>query len=137
MKKLSITFMCILVLSGCNSGYTVKNIDSARHLNFSDTEEKYDYEDGYSWAEDEDTDNFDDCQSQFGSSEAENGCNDYVKDNHTGSDTFYGYRCTEDCSGHEAGYDWAERNGINDIYDCDGNSQSFIEGCQAYVEENY
>ncbi|MER9104451.1 hypothetical protein NKH95_10915 [Mesorhizobium sp. M0848] len=33
------------------------------------------------------------------------------------------------------GYDWAERNGISDANDCDGNSQSFNEGCQAYVEK--
>lgn len=28
--------------------------------------------------------------------------------------TFDGYDCTEDCSGHQAGYDWAEQNGISD-----------------------
>ena len=50
--------------------------------------------------------------------------------------TFGGYECTVDCSGHEAGYAWAERNSIDDEDDCGGNSQSFIEGCQAYVEEN-
>ena len=49
--------------------------------------------------------------------------------------TFHGYDCTEDCSGHEAGYQWAEEHEINDPDDCSGNSQSFIEGCQAYAEE--
>ena len=44
--------------------------------------------------------------------------------------------CTEDCSGHEAGYQWAEDNGIDDPIDCDGNSMSFIDGCEEYVEEN-
>lgn len=48
--------------------------------------------------------------------------------------TFEGYECTEDCSGHEAGYSWAEENGITDPNDCGGNSQSFIEGCMAYTE---
>lgn len=48
---------------------------------------------------------------------------------------FHGYECTEDCSGHEAGYAWAERHDIDDPDDCGGNSQSFIEGCQAYAEE--
>lgn len=47
------------------------------------------------------------------------------------------YECTDDCSGHEAGYNWAEENGIEDEGDCGGNSNSFIEGCRAYVEENY
>ena len=48
---------------------------------------------------------------------------------------FHGYVCTQDCSGHEAGYQWAEEHGIEDPHDCGGNSQSFIEGCQAYAEE--
>ena len=50
--------------------------------------------------------------------------------------TFHGYTCTDDCSGHQAGYDWAEENSITDPDDCSGNSQSFIEGCQAYTDEN-
>jgi hypothetical protein len=49
---------------------------------------------------------------------------------------FHGYPCTQDCSGHQAGYEWAERKGIDSVDDCGGNSNSFIEGCQAYVEEN-
>ena len=31
-------------------------------------------------------------------------------------------------SGHYAGYEWAERTGRN----CNGNSQSFNEGCEEY-----
>jgi hypothetical protein len=49
--------------------------------------------------------------------------------------TFHGYPCTVDCSGHEAGYEWADRKGIEDPDDCGGNSNSFIEGCQAWAEE--
>lgn len=49
--------------------------------------------------------------------------------------TFMGRNCTVDCSGHEAGYRWAEENGIDDSNECDGNSDSFNEGCQSYVEE--
>jgi hypothetical protein len=52
------------------------------------------------------------------------------------STTFHGYDCTEDCSGHEAGYSWAEDHDITDPDECDGNSNSFIEGCQSYAEEN-
>lgn len=51
--------------------------------------------------------------------------------------TFNGYDCIDDCSGHEAGYSWAEENSIYDEYDCNGNSNSFNEGCTSYVEENY
>ncbi|CAI2934314.1 MULTISPECIES: hypothetical protein [Aminobacter] len=54
----------------------------------------------------------------------------------TFAQTFMGYPCTVDCSGHEAGYEWAERKGIDDESGCGGNSNSFIEGCRAYVEEN-
>ncbi len=51
------------------------------------------------------------------------------------SPSFHGYECTDDCSGHEAGYEWAEENGIDDPGDCGGNSNSFIEGCESYAEE--
>ncbi len=43
--------------------------------------------------------------------------------------------CTSDCSGHDAGYEWAQDNDITDPDDCDGNSDSFIEGCRAYAQE--
>ena len=54
------------------------------------------------------------------------------------SATFAGSPCTSDCSGHEAGYNWAESHGISDEDDCDtagetSNSPSFAEGCKAYV----
>jgi hypothetical protein len=49
--------------------------------------------------------------------------------------SFYGDPCTVDCSGHEAGYSWAEDNDIEDADECGGNSQSFIEGCESYAEE--
>lgn len=45
------------------------------------------------------------------------------------------WNCTDDCSGHKAGYDWAEKKGISDPSDCGGNSTSFIEGCEAYANE--
>ncbi|WP_181763489.1 hypothetical protein [Mesorhizobium sp. B2-4-15] len=48
---------------------------------------------------------------------------------------FYGYNCSDGCSGHQAGYNWAQRNDITDESDCDGNSRSFNEGCQAYIDE--
>jgi hypothetical protein len=48
---------------------------------------------------------------------------------------FNGYPCTQDCSGHEAGYAWAQDKDIRDPSDCSGNSNSFIEGCQFAAEE--
>jgi hypothetical protein len=53
-------------------------------------------------------------------------------------ETFAGYDCTGNCSGHQAGYDWAEEKGISDEGDCDeagdhSNSPSFAEGCKAFV----
>lgn len=50
---------------------------------------------------------------------------------------FHGYECTDDCSGHETGYEWAEDNDIYDYNDCDGNSDSFIEGCEAFVDHSF
>lgn len=52
--------------------------------------------------------------------------------------TFDGDPCTSDCSGHEAGYNWAESHALTDEDDCDtagenSNSPSFAEGCKAYV----
>lgn len=47
--------------------------------------------------------------------------------------------CTGDtvaCAAHEAGYEWATLNNVDSVDDCSGNSDSFIEGCQAYVAEN-
>ena len=48
---------------------------------------------------------------------------------------FFKYNCTEDCGGHEAGYEWAFLNSISSSISCDGNSQSFIEGCIAYTKD--
>lgn len=46
-----------------------------------------------------------------------------------------GGACTSDCSGHEAGYEWAEENGVVDEDDCEGDSESFAEGCMAYIAD--
>jgi hypothetical protein len=51
--------------------------------------------------------------------------------------TFYGYECKGDCSGHKAGYEWAENKNITEYDDCGGNSESFIEGCKSYVSGEY
>jgi hypothetical protein len=53
----------------------------------------------------------------------------------TARPTIQGYPCTDDCSGHEAGYAWAEEQEISDPDDCGGNSLSFIEGCESYAEK--
>lgn len=97
------------------------------------------YDQGYEWAENNLISNFSECDDEFGAgTNAEDGCNEYVQESTPyNNSTFSEYECTEDCSGHEAGYEWAEENGIEDLDDCDGYSDSFIEGCWAYVEENY
>ena len=52
--------------------------------------------------------------------------------------TFGGYDCTDDCSGHAAGYRWAERKQVTDSSACPlGGSNSFHEGCLAYTEDRY
>ncbi len=50
-------------------------------------------------------------------------------------DTYKGYACTKDCSGHKAGYAWAAKKGITDINACGGTSNSFVEGCRSWVLE--
>jgi hypothetical protein len=50
--------------------------------------------------------------------------------------TFDGYQCKGDCSGHQAGYDWAEQNDVDDESSCSTPSASFNEGCQSYIDEN-
>lgn len=43
--------------------------------------------------------------------------------------------CTDDCSGHEAGFEWAKDNRITRRSNCYmGDSPSFDEGCEAYVQ---
>lgn len=49
--------------------------------------------------------------------------------------SYEGYGCTEDCSGHQAGYEWAEAHSVTDASDCGGDSWSFQEGCVAYAQE--
>lgn len=43
-------------------------------------------------------------------------------------------RCTDDCSGHDAGWQWAQDNDVTDSSECSGTG-SFSDGCEAYVEE--
>lgn len=50
--------------------------------------------------------------------------------------TFDGNTCLGDCSGHQAGYDWAEQNDVDDESSCSTPSTSFNEGCASFVEEN-
>lgn len=49
--------------------------------------------------------------------------------------TFGGYECTDDYTGHKAGFVWAERNDITDEYECVSDSTSFNEGCAVYVDD--
>jgi hypothetical protein len=48
---------------------------------------------------------------------------------------FRGYACTDDCSGHKAGYEWAHEKEIANASDCANPSESFAEGCRIYLEE--
>jgi len=51
--------------------------------------------------------------------------------------TFHGFDCTDDCSGHKAGYAWARKNRLMDGSYCpEDGSQSFAEGCMAWVNEH-
>lgn len=43
---------------------------------------------------------------------------------------------TVDCAAHQAGYEWASFNNVDNVDDCSGSAERFVEGCQAYVAEN-
>jgi hypothetical protein len=58
-----------------------------------------------------------------------------ARDAAAGSPSYGPSECTDNCSGHEAGYDWAEENEVTYTDDCGGNSDSFVEGCEEYAEE--
>lgn len=73
--------------------------------------------------------------SYYDSSSSYNNSVDDVADTYEDSDGYSEYWCTDDCWWHDAWYNWAEENDIEDPDDCDGNSDSFIEWCQAYAEE--
>ncbi|MES9948977.1 MAG: hypothetical protein ABW118_08465 [Candidatus Thiodiazotropha sp.] len=59
----------------------------------------------------------------------------FVLPSPTNAADFHGYPCTQDCSGHKAGYAWAEKKYITKRENCGGKSNSFIEGCYAWVED--
>lgn len=51
--------------------------------------------------------------------------------------TFYGRQCKIDCSGHQAGYDWANRKGVINKMSCaHPHSSSFEGGCEVAVDQN-
>nr|WP_284274644.1 hypothetical protein [Bradyrhizobium iriomotense] len=52
---------------------------------------------------------------------------------------FGGYDCTDDCSGHAAGYRWAEAHNVTSDSGCPlrGGAISFYEGCLVYVEDPF
>lgn len=153
MKKLILLFL-VLSLFSCsnnsneyqsdyyqdqenNNTFIEPEIKKDNNNSYNNYEASYGYDEWYEWAESNDIDNFDDCQYEFNTSDAEDWCNEYVKENYTWYQTFWDYNCTEDCSWHEAWYEWAESNDIDDEYDCDWNSNSFNEWCMEYIEENY
>jgi hypothetical protein len=48
---------------------------------------------------------------------------------------YKGYPCTKDCSGHQAGDNWAANKGIQHSSECPyGSSNSFWEGCKSNSE---
>ena len=50
--------------------------------------------------------------------------------------SFYGYNCPSgNCGGHQAGYDDAEEQGVENENDCTGDD-AHIEGCKAYLQNN-
>jgi hypothetical protein len=44
-----------------------------------------------------------------------------------------GLNCTVDCSGYDAGYNWAKQHDIDDDDYCPNGNKPFYDGCSAYV----
>lgn len=44
-------------------------------------------------------------------------------------------RCSDNCSGHAAGYEWAFDQGLRDADRCHNDSRSFEEGCRVGVRD--
>ena len=53
----------------------------------------------------------------------------------TGRLFFKGKACADDCSGNIGGYVWAEQLGVTKEAACSGKSESFQQGCLAYVHD--
>jgi hypothetical protein len=49
---------------------------------------------------------------------------------------FLGYACRDErCTSHKAGFDWAERNDVEDAHACQARyDPAFTEGCRAYAD---
>jgi hypothetical protein len=48
--------------------------------------------------------------------------------------SFFGYACTDACSGQKAGFAWAERNGIAQAAACTAQGSARAQGCRTYAE---
>ena len=53
----------------------------------------------------------------------------------TNKTSFWDYKCTQDCSWHIAGYNWAKKKSIEEPIDCWWKSNSFIEWCVQYTKD--
>lgn len=63
---------------------------------------------------------------------------DEVMTSRSGTSYYRGMECSDDCSGHIAGYEWALDNNIREEVFCekDNFSKSFAEGCLEGVYTN-
>lgn len=53
----------------------------------------------------------------------------------TGRWFFRGNQCSDDCSGHIAGYEWAKEMDFLEYEKCKTGNTSFDEGCESFVVE--
>lgn len=114
---------------------------------------------GFSWAEGMRVKEVADCRNLTGS--AHEGCLVYIRDRFRRIEaddpfnrveilpkktlgippliTFGGDPCSDDCSGHAAGFIWARTQGLKRPYGIDtcmnGTTTSFMQGCMAYLSE--
>lgn len=151
MKKINnkkyLTFLAIplVTLAVLFLVSTILNLLSESSTAYTLEENPYLY--GYEYAAEHGMENFDNFEKDCGRllkgyAEAVSGCNSYIKEqmNYSKKSTEkkfikQGFYCSDDCSGHQAGYEWARGKDIESVWDCGGKSNSFIEGCKTYVYE--
>lgn len=120
-----------LALSGCTSSDdgSLENDDGVASDSFAAESGELSSATGNSISEESYSSSSDDERADFDEDAAREAAEEEVgSDSYTGVGAPYG--CTEDCSGHEAGFNWRRDNG----YAASGNSQSFDEGGRAFDE---
>ncbi|NVD46133.1 hypothetical protein [Qipengyuania atrilutea] len=128
-RSMVIAIIALTLFSSCSSPSDDEQY-VADELGIS-TEEAADLIDEYG----DPTDAIDDYRDAYRPDFDEDAAREAAESEMAGQGYDYSYGCTDDCSGHEAGWQWRADNGYPvDDPSTYGNSNSFAEGAMAYEE---